>query len=222
MSRLALLVVLLGCGGGAASTRAPAPAPVAVAEPPPPAAPVVTQPEPEPEQPPDQVALGETDPCMGGEATGGLGVRGAGPGGGGTGEGTIGIGSIGTSGRGTGTGVGYGRGGMRGGSPSPLRFGTPTVSGPLDKAIIRRIVRRHMIQIRYCYEKQLTKTPKLEGQVTATWTITVEGAVEHATASGLHAEVDACIANRIKTWLFPKPKAGVVTVSYPFAFKAAE
>ena len=43
--------------------------------------------------------------------------------------------------------------------------GAATVRGSLDKAIIRRIVRRHQNEIRYCYEKELQKDHKLEGRL---------------------------------------------------------
>jgi hypothetical protein len=37
-----------------------------------------------------------------------------------------------------------------------------------------------------------------------------------------HAELDKCIAGRVLTWVFPKPKGGgVAVVTYPFVFKQA-
>jgi hypothetical protein len=35
-------------------------------------------------------------------------------------------------------------------------------------------------------------------------------------------ELETCVAGRVRTWMFPKPKGGgVVQVTYPFIFKAA-
>ena len=35
-------------------------------------------------------------------------------------------------------------------------------------------------------------------------------------------ELEKCIAGRVRTWVFPKPKGGgVVVVTYPFMFKQA-
>ena len=35
-----------------------------------------------------------------------------------------------------------------------------------------------------------------------------------------NANVENCLASRIKTWVFPKPKGGgIVIVNYPFVFK---
>jgi hypothetical protein len=36
------------------------------------------------------------------------------------------------------------------------------------------------------------------------------------------ATVETCVASRVRTWIFPKPKGGgQVVVQYPFVFKAA-
>jgi len=162
-----------------------------------------------------------------GEMAGGFGFGGAGsgPGGGGTGQGTIGLGNYGTLGHGSGTGQGYGvgngRGGMRGRpTTSPtVRIGTAQVSGELDKEIVRRIVRRHIARITYCYEKRLLAEPSLAGTVTARFVIGADGAVTSSEASGMNDEVAECVAGVIRAMEFPHPKAGTVSVTYPFAMK---
>ena len=85
---------------------------------------------------------------------GGLGLVGSGKGGGGTGEGTIGLGNLGTIGKGGGggNGSGYGRGagglgGRRAHAPDVVP-GTAQVRGSLDKEIIRRIIRRHLNEVK--------------------------------------------------------------------------
>src|SRR5512147_1602155 len=96
-----------------------------------------------------------------GEMAGGFGFgrSGFGPGGGGTGWGTIGTGRYGTIGHGSGTGSGYGvgggRGGMRGRTAAvpTVSIGQPNAQGDLDKAIIRRYIKRNQQKIQYCYEK---------------------------------------------------------------------
>ena len=98
---------------------------------------------------------------------GGLGLRGSGSGGGGVGD-TIGIGGIGTQGRGGGTG-GYGSGvGVLGGKKGVdigITSSDPMVMGSLDKELIRKVIHANRGQIRYCYESQLNRFPKLEGKV---------------------------------------------------------
>jgi len=162
-----------------------------------------------------------------GEMSGGFGYgrSGFGPGGGGTGWGTIGTGRYGTIGHGAGTGEGYGVGGGRGGMrgrtaavPS-VSIGQPSSSGDLDKAIIRRYIKRNLQKIQYCYEKQLLAKPTLSGTVASQFFITPNGTVASSTASGVDNEVSSCVADVIKSIEFPKPKGGgSVQVNYPFIF----
>lgn len=156
---------------------------------------------------------------------GGLGLRGSGSGGGGLGD-TIGIGGIGTRGRGGGIG-GYGSGaGVLGGKKDVdigITSSEPTVMGSLDKELIRKVIHANRSQIRFCYESQLNRFPKLEGKVAVKFLISASGSVaksEVASSTANNAELEACVAGRVRTWVFPKPKGGgVVVVTYPFIFK---
>jgi len=163
-----------------------------------------------------------------GEMNGGFGFgrSGFGPGGGGTGWGTIGTGRYGTIGHGSGTGSGYGvgggRGGMRGRSAAvpAVRIGQPSAVGDLDKAIIRRYIKRNIAKITYCYEKQLLAKPGLQGTVSTQFFISPNGTVASANASGVDGEVSSCVAGVLKSIEFPKPKGGGgVQVNYPFTFR---
>jgi TonB family protein len=156
---------------------------------------------------------------------GGLGLRGSGGGGGGVGD-TIGIGAIGTKGRGGGTGT-YGTGvGVLGGkkvSDIGITSSEPEVMGSLDKDLIRQVIRSHRDQIRYCYETQLARFPKLAGKVAVKFVISAAGTVASSTVAQStvgNQELEVCVAGRVRTWVFPKPKGGgVVVVTYPFIFK---
>ncbi len=165
-----------------------------------------------------------------GEMNGGFGYgrSGFGPGGGGTGWGTIGTGRYGTIGHGSGTGSGYGvgggRGGMRGRSSAvpTVSIGQPNAQGDLDKAIIRRYIKRNISKIQYCYEKELLAKSNLAGTVQTQFFITPNGNVASSTGSGVDSEVANCVANVIKGIEFPKPKGGGgVQVNYPFTFRPA-
>ncbi len=172
-------------------------------------------------------AMGNMFGAAAGDAQGfgGLGLRGSGSGGGGVGD-TIGIGGIGTKGRGGGTGA-YGNGvGVLGGKKSVdvgITSSEPMVMGSLDKELIRQVIHRNRSQIRYCYEQQLTRAPKLNGKVAVKFVITATGSVASssvAQATTNNAELETCVAGRVRTWMFPKPKGGgVVIVTYPFIFK---
>lgn len=158
---------------------------------------------------------------------GGLGIRGTtGGGGGGTGINTVGIGKIGTRGRASGdASFGNAEGGLGKKVDRDVRIsqGKPLIVGSLDKEIIRRVVREHMAQIKYCYERELTRSPGLYGKIIMKWVINGNGSVSRATVASTtmkNKQVEGCIASKIRTWRFPKPKGGgIVIVNYPFVFK---
>jgi hypothetical protein len=164
-----------------------------------------------------------------GEASGGFGYGrgGVGPGGGGQGWGTVGTGRYGTIGHGDGTGTGYGvgngRGGMRGRTSAvpTVSIGTPSANGDLDKAIIRRYIKRNLPKIQYCYEKELLAKPSLSGTVQTTFLIMPNGTVASSSGSGVDGTVASCVAAVVKSIEFPKPKnGGSVQVNYPFIFRS--
>ena len=164
-----------------------------------------------------------------GEMQGGFGYGrgGVGPGGGGQGWGTIGTGRYGTIGHGDGTGTGYGVGGGRGGmrgrtSAVPtVSIGSPTANGDLDKAIIRRYIKRNLSKIQYCYEKELLAKPSLSGTVQTSFLIMPNGTVASASGNGVDGTVASCVASVVKAIEFPKPKnGGSVQVNYPFIFRS--
>jgi TonB family protein len=153
---------------------------------------------------------------------GGLGSRGAGPGGGGTG---LGLGGLGTKGGGRGAG-GHGIDlGGRGKDVTRIIPGRTTVVGGLDRDVIAKVVRRHMNEIKYCYEQELQKNPSLSGKVGIQWTIDPAGSVADANVSESSLSspnAESCMLARVRRWKFPEPKGGgVVAVTYPFVFKAA-
>ena len=142
----------------------------------------------------------------------------AGTGSGGTGWGTIGTGRYGTIGHGTSTG------GMRGrNSTAPsVSIGVPSVNGDLDKAIIRRYIKRNIQKLEYCYEKQLLAKPGLAGTVQTQFFITPDGMVSRSDASGVDPDVADCVADVIRNVEFPKPRDGGVSVNFPFTFHPGE
>lgn len=161
---------------------------------------------------------------------GGLGLRGTGRGGGGTGEGTIGLGNLGTIGHGGGggTGSGYGRGagGLRGRSARVprIRTGNADVRGSLSREVIRRVIRRHINEVRFCYEQELNQRPDLEGRVMVSFIISPTGAVQSATVGNStinNSRVEGCITQAVRRWTFPAPDGGgVVGVNYPFVLSS--
>ena len=160
---------------------------------------------------------------------GGLGGVGVGRGGGGFGENSIGVGNVGTMGRGGRGNSGYGRGASRLGErrakvPKVIP-GKPIISGSLDMETIRRVIRRHRNEYRYCYEKQLNTKRDLNGKITVKFTIAGNGSVIAAAVADTtmnDRKVEGCLVTKIKRWVFPAPKGGgIVIVKYPFVFKAS-
>jgi outer membrane biosynthesis protein TonB len=90
----------------------------------------------------------------------------------------------------------------------------------LDKSIIRKPIKAKLPAFRACYEKALEKNPKLEGTVSVKFVIGTSGQVLEATATGLPL-VNECVANVMKTIVFPKSSSGHITVNYPFSFSPA-
>jgi len=147
------------------------------------------------------------------------------------GEGTIGLGNVGTIGVPEedtgGSGYGRGAGGLRGHSARVprVRTGNADVRGSLSREVIRRVIRRHINEVRFCYEQQLIQDPDLEGRVTVAFIISPTGAVQSASvrASTLNdSRVESCIVQAVRRWTFPAPDGGgVVAVNYPFVLSSA-
>jgi TonB family protein len=141
------------------------------------------------------------------------------------GSGSIGLGSVGLIGKGGGggTGTGFGGSGFGSGKVPRVKQAVAEVKGSLDKDIIRRIVRAHINEIRYCYNQGLVKDPKLEGKVTIQFTIGPAGSVPVAVVSDSTVSDEAvgmCAAKAVKRWKFPKPEGGGnVVVTYPFVLE---
>jgi TonB family protein len=157
---------------------------------------------------------------------GGLGLSGIGEGGGGASDGTIGLGNIGTIGHGGGGGTGYGYGSGCGGlggrraSVPDVLCGLADVRGSCDKDLIRRVVRAHLNEVRFCYERALQSHPSLQGRAVTRFVIGYDGRVTSSqiASSTVSPEVDACVAQAIARWQFVPRCVG--EVSYPFVFEA--
>ena len=106
-----------------------------------------------------------------------------------------------------------------------IRPGKVVYKGSLSREEIQRVVKRYMNQIKYCYEKQLAKSPNLQGKVVAFWIIAGTGLVQTAKASQNtmgDKTVEQCIIKVVKRMRFPRPKGGgTVTVTYPFVFSSS-
>lgn len=161
----------------------------------------------------------------GGPGTGGLDMGGTGIGtcraGEVCGRGTIGVGGFDTrGGDGPGTGVT-----MRSDRPSrgPTAIeGVVNTTGGLTREVIRRTIRQHMNEVRFCYESELRSNPSLEGRVSLQFMVDASGrvATSSATGAGL-TSVASCVSTAARRWTFPASE-GPTGVTYPFVFNAGE
>jgi len=126
-------------------------------------------------------------------------------------------------------GSGYGRGagglgGRRARAPDVIP-GQANVRGSLDKEIIRRIIRRHINEVKYCYETELTKKADLSGRVSVQFTIaatgTVIASVLQSSTMG-NVRVENCVVQAVRRWSSPSRSWRIVIVSYPFNFTAGD
>lgn len=154
--------------------------------------------------------------------SGGLGSRGSGMGGGGTAEGLGGLGTKGVGGGSSGFGAGGGNFGAKGEGAIGTVGGDPIILGALDRSLIDEVIKRHMSQIRYCYQRELTKDPALSGKITVKFVIAKDGTVSSAETKATtmnNDAVESCVVGRFMRMQFPAPKGGgIVVVSYPFLF----
>jgi len=198
MRSLVVLVTMIGaaCGGSPKEQPVVQPQPVANA---------VPEPAPEPQPEPKPVVA--EDPPMA-RSAGVLGSTTLQPGG--TFASLTGTGDISS---------GFDDTNTYGGLPD-VKIGEPKTKGKLGKAVIRRHVKQNIAKITYCYEKQLLADATLAGKLEVQFTIEADGTVSAATASGVHADIESCVAEVIKGIEFPKPKRGTVQVTYPFELRS--
>jgi hypothetical protein len=125
-------------------------------------------------------------------------------------------------------GTGYGSGGGYFGRKSTgsrgMSTGDPIILGALDQSVIDKEIKKHLSQIRYCYQKELNKNPALYGKIVVKFVIAKDGSVSSAktnTTSMNNPIVENCVCQRFMRFQFPEPKGGgIVIVSYPFVFRA--
>lgn len=165
---------------------------------------------------------GVGDELVVGHGAGGMGLRGTGTGGGGEGFGRIhGMGRIDTGGgRGT-------RAKLGGKGPTQkkvrVRAAGGETSGFCKHEDIQRVVNARQSGIQYCYEKELARNPELQGKVTLSWRIGLDGKVvkvivENSTLGD--KTVEGCMMRQVERWAFKPPEGGMCQIRYPFVFSA--
>ena len=85
------------------------------------------------------------------------------------------------------------------------------------------MIRANINRIKYCYQKQLSKSPRLAGRVTVRFGINARGLVflaEVKSTTLKNRAVEQCVLGVVRTWKFLRPRGGgIVYVAYPFVFQ---
>jgi hypothetical protein len=95
------------------------------------------------------------------------------------------------------------------------------VRGTCDKEILRRVIRAHVNEVRYCYERSLQTRPELNGRVLSRFTVEPTGFVSASTVAAStvpDVAVGQCVATAIRRWQFPSCTG---EINYPFVFVPA-
>jgi TonB family protein len=112
-------------------------------------------------------------------------------------------------------------------SSRPALFGPDTalapdakVEGDTTQEIVRRIIRRHINEVKYCYEQELLRQPHLVGKIDVQFTVAASGQVSAAAVQRStigNERVESCTVAAVRRWQFPPPLDGrTVIITYPF------
>jgi|GEM_PF-6650760 len=106
-----------------------------------------------------------------------------------------------------------------------VRAGEVDVRGSLPREVIQRVIRMHLNEVRFCYERELANQPNLAGRVNVRFVISPTGAVQTASVASStlsSAPVETCVSGAVQRWTFPAPDGGgIVIVDYPFVFNTS-
>ncbi len=107
-----------------------------------------------------------------------------------------------------GGGIGTGSIGLRPADLAPgprARIGIRSlqVTGPLDRLLVRRFMRRQLLALDACYTVALANAATLEGALTVTFDLDRIGAVKNARATGVPGSLPACVVKVVEEMKFP-------------------
>ncbi len=93
--------------------------------------------------------------------------------------------------------------------------------GSLSKQAIRDVIRRHLGEVRACFERRIT-SDRDRGRVVLKFLIDPTGRVPRMVllenGTGM-SSLPCCIRDAMSTWRFPEPDGGgIAVVTYPFVF----
>lgn len=122
--------------------------------------------------------------------------------------GTIGLGNLGTIRH-------------RAGNPFRVRTASLDVQGPLDEAIVRRVLRRHLGAVRNCHEAD--DEHAINGEIELRFSISRTGALRRPSIgrSDFDSSIGECVLRAAQTWTFPSVDSPV-QVAHTYSFNRPE
>lgn len=101
-----------------------------------------------------------------------------------------------------------------------VRSGALMLKGAMSRDVVRRIISRHINEVKFCYETELIKQPNLTGRLVLKFIVASTGDVSMVMIKSStldNSTVENCITDAVKRWSFPQPKDNRnVIISYPF------
>lgn len=97
-----------------------------------------------------------------------------------------------------------------------------SVIGDLDRNVVRRTIRRHLIELKRCYvSKALSSKPDLTGRIKVRFEVNRKGRtlkVKSVSSTLNHKETQKCVVQAHQLWRFPKPKGVPVKILADYGF----
>jgi len=108
------------------------------------------------------------------------------------------------------------------------KIAPPPAPKPIPKinmTDVEAFVRSRSPEVKACYDVALNRNPRLGGSIFWRWTITESGRVAKSVVERSDIRDNAfigCLQRKIRSWTFPKPMNGAITLSFPFRFVVRE
>jgi len=110
-----------------------------------------------------------------------------------------------------------------GGQSAPAAALPTPIRGGADREIVGRVIRRHIEEVKDCFEREREIAPMPVVRIVLRFTIGPSGAVSDAESEESNVKsprFEECVVLATQRWQFPKPLGGgSVVVSYPISFK---
>ncbi|CAN5602418.1 hypothetical protein BH09MYX1_BH09MYX1_30950 [soil metagenome] len=97
--------------------------------------------------------------------------------------------------------------------------------GKLPEGAAAKVIGDHSPNVRVCYNEAVKRDPTVDGTLVVRFVISPDGSVKSVRDSGSTIHDPAfrsCVFDEIRTWQFPKPTGGEVTVDLPYRFETVK